>query len=154
MTKLETMMQEINHHASITVNEQLGQPYWKDQSAGNQCHALTRHALIAMEYRGIPVRRELHRDRENWHYILAHTPEGTEPSDDDMITDFNPWQFYSLDRNRFTGIGKGMLHMPRAELMHKLEAEGAPDFFVALRSIQTIVKSHEPKLNFGGHIDS
>lgn len=141
------MLNSFAENASKEVNRQLLLPEWKDQSAGNQCHALTFHVMTALQYADIPVRRELHRDRfDNWHYVLAHTALDAMPTDDDLISDLNPWQW------RPERMGSGPIHAPRGELMEILRRSGAPEFFIALRSLETVVKAHEPKLNFGGHV--
>ncbi len=142
------LVQELAHYAQAEVNEQLGAPHFTDQSAGNQCHQMTHIVAAALSNRGHEVGRELHRDDEgNWHYLIRHTAADATPTDADLITDFNPWQWANgLSR------GKGLLHAPRAEVMETLHEVGAPDFFIALRSLKTIVKAHESDLNFGGHV--
>jgi len=141
------IIHELARHAEAEVNEQTGAPYWQDQSSGNQCHQLTHLVATTLKNRGYDVGRELHRDDlENWHYLLRHNAADSVPTNDDLITDLNPWQ-WAKDLSK----GKGLLHGTRAEVMETLYHAGAPDFFIALRSLSTVVKSHEPHLNFGGH---
>lgn len=142
------MIHELAYNAQIEVNKQLGAPHFADQSAGNQCHQMTYIMEAALRNRGHDVARELHRDDSgNWHYLIRHTAPDSLPTDADIITDLNPWQWA-----KGLSKGKGLLHAPRTEVIDTLREAGAPDFFVALRSLATIVKAHEPNLNFGGHI--
>lgn len=146
----DEMIRELAQHAGTEVNERIGAPRWQDQSAGNQCHNLTLLVMQALEYRGVETARELHRDSHgNWHYLLRHTAVDKAPTNEDLITDLNPWQWIG-DFSK----GKGPLHAPRSEVMQTLEESGAPDYFIALRSLTTVAKLHEPRLNFGGRIDA
>ena len=140
MTQLETKMRSLARDIGAEVNQQLGLPHYYDQSKGNRCDLLTLHAFEALEFRGDAVRRELHEDGHgNWHYLLAHGPVDAEPTDSDLMSDMNPWQWRET--------GGGILHAPRDEVMEQLRAAGAPDFFVALRSLETITKSHDTLKN-------
>lgn len=148
MTQLAgELIQELALYAQVEVNEQLGAPHYTDQSAGNQCHQMTYLIEAALRSRGHEVGRELHRDDSgNWHYLLRHTPTESTPTETDLITDLNPWQWA-----KGLSKGRGLLHAPRHEVMETLRDAGAPDYFIALRSLTTLVKAHEPHLNFGGH---
>lgn len=144
----DEMIRELAQHAETEVNERIGAPRWQDQSAGNQCHYLTLFVMQALECRGVEAARELHRDNHgNWHYLLRHTAIDNTPTSEDLITDLNPWQWA-----RNFSKGKGLLHAPRSEVMQILEESGAPDYFIALRSLTTVAKTHEPQLNFGGRL--
>ena len=140
MSSLETTITELIPDLYKERAEILGRPAWVDQSHSNQCQPLTFDLMIALQNRGFPVRRELHKDDNgNWHYILAHADSNSIPSDNDMMTDVNPWQ-WTADMKY-----KGPLHATREDVMAALERAGAPDYFIALRSLETIVKSHEPQ---------
>lgn len=140
MSVTENLMQEFARYAAEDLNTNMGLPLGYDQSKGNRCDILTYDVMEAMKHRGMFVRRELHEDDAgNWHYILAHASRTVEPTDDDLLTDLNPWQWRSH--------GGGLLHAPRAELMQQLNEAGAPDTFVALRSIATITRLHDTRIN-------
>lgn len=140
MTQLKHTMRSLAHHAGEEINEQLGLPIGYDQSRGNRCDLLTYHVLRALEYREMEVRRELHMNENgSWHYILAHAHAEAEPTETDLMSDLNPWQGRDFSR--------GMLHLPRAELMEQLRVSGANESFVALRSLSTIVRAHDTRLN-------
>ena len=128
--------------AAAGINEMAGLPYGYDQTRGNQCHLLTLAVMNMLQrnHPDAPIRRELHQDSEgNWHYVLAHNVPDAKPTDTDMISDLNPWQW--------GGAGQGILHMPRGEAMNYLTKQGAPAHFVALRGIETIVQSHHLEAN-------
>jgi len=131
------------HLAEVSrgLNESLGLPPNYDQSKGNRCDLLTQAVMMRMAHLdGVTPRRELHRsDAGDWHYILAHEPLDAEPTNDDLMSDLNPWQWGEK--------GSGILHMPRGELMEFLLQRNAPEHFVALRSIETIVKAHDTQPN-------
>lgn len=108
---------------------------------GNRCDLLTLAVMnrIGRE-EGALLRRELHQNENgDWHYILAHEPTDAKPTNDDLMSDLNPWQW--------GGRGRGLLHMQRGELMDFLSSRGAPDHFVALRAVETIVKAHDTRAN-------
>jgi hypothetical protein len=113
-------------------------PFGTNPAATNQCHILTKTLHIALQNRGIETRRELHRTEDGlWHFLVAHTPADAEPSEDDVVTDLNPWQFMESAPGHYTFI-----HDSRQAVMEKLAREGAPDYFISLRGLATIVKSH------------
>ena len=113
-----------------------------DMSHSNQCQLLTFDMMEALHNRGIPARREYHEDDDGrlkvWHYLLAHEDIGAEPTEKDIVTDMNPWQW--TDNKSLSGH----LFGPRYEVMNRLADAGAPDYFIALRGIQTITKLHVP----------
>lgn len=122
--------------AAEDLNERLSFPYGTDQTAGNRCDALTLDVMTALVNRGESVRRELHVDDERrWHYLLAHRTIDEVPRDDDIVSDLNPWQW--------RGSGGQILHGHRGDVMEQLVAAGAPDFFVALRGLETISIAHD-----------
>ncbi len=140
MTVTQGLMQEFARYASEDLNKNMGLPAGYDQSMGNRCDILTYDVMEAMKHRSVLLRRELHQDEDgNWHYLLANEPRYCEPTDDDLVTDLNPWQWRTY--------GGGILHAPRAELMQALNEAGAPDTFVALRSMATITKIHDTRIN-------
>lgn len=113
-------------------------PEGTNMAASDQCHVLSKGLYIALKNQGLETRRELHRDKEVWHYLIAHSPETGEPTEQDIITDLNPWQFMEGEPDRTYTF----LHGSREEVMDRLVREGAPDYFVALRGISTIQKAH------------
>lgn len=136
MTNLERDIRDLTPQLYQAQADAMGIPIWTDMSHSHQCQPLSHHMLQALQHRGYELRRELHQDETgNWHYLLAH---GDEPADDELVTDLNPWQ-YTAD-SRLTGP----LHAPRSEVMARLQQEQAPEFFVALRGLATIVKAHKP----------
>jgi hypothetical protein len=84
---------------------------------------------------GLIVRRELHFDEnDNWHYLLAHAAIDATPTDDDIISDLNPWQWRDF--------GGGILHGSRQDVMETLRTAGAPENVIALRGLHTIRAQH------------
>lgn len=136
------ILDEIIPHVYESVRFKQAKPAMTDMSWSNQCHNLTYELGEALENRDVMFRRELHQSPENrtWHFVIAHANRDEEPSEDDMITDLNPWQF-KPNRGQ-----TGWLHLPRHELQATLEADGAPEYFVALRGVATITDLHyEPR---------
>lgn len=130
-------IRELSRHIYITQNEKDGAPFYSDQSHSSNCDKLSLTLYNCLQARGIPGRREYHADdRGNWHYLIAYGQVDTTPTESDIITDLNPWQWTSDARLT------GPLHGPRADVMERLETAGAPDFFIALRGIQTIAMPH------------
>lgn len=115
-------------------------PAGTNLAASNQCHVLTKELFEGLQHRRIQARREFHQlpDEMPWHFVIAHTPLDAEPTEDDIITDLNPWQFM----NGKTPANYTYLHAPRGEVMERLQDEGAPEYIVALRGLSTIVHSH------------
>ncbi|GEM_PF-2627456 len=112
-----------------------------DMSRSNKCHTLTKDMLLALRCEEIAVRRELHKDASGlWHYIIAHTDVETPPSDEDIITDINPWCFSGGEA--YTGY----LHAPRQEVMATLAAADLSAEQVSLRGLSTIVLAHTEDL--------
>ena len=110
-----------------------------DVSHSNKCHTLTLDLMNELQRSGYPIRRELHMDAiGNWHYIVAHSED--DPTDQDIITDMNPW-FYS-DNDAATGL----LHGERTEVMDILRDSGVHAGFIALRSLATIILPHTKEL--------
>lgn len=132
-----------SHFAEVSqgLNESLGLNHAYDQTKGNRCDLLTQAVMQRMaNLDRIVLRRELHQnDTGDWHYMLAHEPIDTEPTNNDLMSDLNPWQWSER--------GRGILHMPRGELMEFLTSQGAPEHFVALRAVETIVKAHDTRSN-------
>ena len=139
MTELERHIQEITPGLYHAQAEAMGLPVWKDMSHSHQCQPMSFHMMQALTNRGHVLRRELHQDENgNWHYLLAHTKEDADPTEHDLVTDLNPWQ-YTADAKV-----SGPLHARRDEIMDRLRLEQAPEFFVALRGLETIVQTHKP----------
>lgn len=120
------------------INEQLGLPYGYDQTKSNRCDLLTHYVLTRLQNDGLVARRELHIDPEqNWHFLIAHAGMTQDPSDKDLISDLNPWQYRDH--------GGGILHGSREEVMNALRLNNAPESFVALRGLSTLRNlNHEP----------
>lgn len=141
MSPLKNSVEQHLTEASVGINTMLGLPHNYDQTRGNRCDLLTQAVMNRMlRIEGIALRRELHQDTDgNWHYILAHEPLDAEPTDTDLMSDLNPWQW--------GGSGRGMVHLPRHELMDYLGEKGAPEHFIALRSTATVTKAHDVRRN-------
>ena len=138
MSPLEVTINELAPLLYEECNRSQGAPLTMDQTRGSNCDFLTLNMLDCLQNRGYELRREYHRDsNSNWHYLLAHSPIDAEPSMNDMVTDLNPWQ-WSTDRQY-----SGLLHAPRDKLMQQLSDTGAPEFFIALRGLDTIVMTHK-----------
>jgi hypothetical protein len=71
-----------------------------------------------------------------WHFLIAHAGPEAAPSEDDLVSDLNPWQFMP-ERPVI-----GALHGPRAAVEKRLQLEGAPDWFISLRGLWTIRELH------------
>lgn len=129
-----SLLTDLARHSAEALNEELGLPPQYDQTKGNRCDRLTLDVMEGLRNRGVFVRRELHMDQDdNWHYVLSHGQN--EPSETGLITSLNPWQGRAY--------GGGIIHAPRNEVLDRLHAEGMPASFVALHSLQTIVKHHD-----------
>ncbi|MEO7363949.1 MAG: hypothetical protein ABIV43_00365 [Candidatus Saccharimonadales bacterium] len=142
---VDSMMFTINS----AIVEAMAMPVLTDLSRNNLCHvqtsALQNHLAIA----GQISRRELHQANGLWHYVVAHVAPEAEPTNDDLVTDPNPWQFGPSTPQT------GHLHLPRGVLMERLQSAGAPDWFIALRGIQTIAQAHTMQSNpFRGSTDA
>jgi hypothetical protein len=121
------------------IAEQTGRPAYTNLAQSNQCLVLTQQLYGALYNRNEVARREHHElgpEDGRYHYLIAHEPEDQVPSDDDVITDLNPWQFMP----NYTA--SGYLHAPRSEVMQRLTDTGAPEWYVSLRGIQTIANQH------------
>lgn len=118
------------------ITQQFGFQRGKNMAGSSQCHILTRGLQIALSHAGHEVSREYHEsdDGKIWHYVIAHRKHDRAPSEDDIITDLNPWQYMRGNMSP----DHTFLHGPREEIMDRLRKEGAPDYFVALRSLATI----------------
>jgi hypothetical protein len=119
-----------------TREELILHPY-TDMSRSNRCHNLTLNLFRALDGRHIEARRELHQTPEGlWHYVIVHAPTNTPPSETDVITDLTPWQFEGAPPH------SGLLHAGRREAQEILATAGAPEWFVSLRGLSTIVEAH------------
>ena len=136
MNSLERDIREIAPQLYQAQAEAMGIPAWTDMSRSHQCQPMSHHMMQALQRRDYSVRRELHQDESgNLHNLQAH---GDEPTERELLTDLNPWQ-YGPETN-----ATGLLHAPRDEVMARLRQERAPEFFVALRGLETIVAAHKP----------
>ena len=132
---LSRIVTDCAREVSMGLNEQGGFPPNYDQTIGNLCHMLTYYALERLTKGGLIVRRELHFDEnDNWHYLLAHAAIDATPTDDDIISDLNPWQWRDF--------GGGILHGSRQDVMETLRTAGAPENVIALRGLHTIRAQH------------
>jgi hypothetical protein len=108
-----------------------------DMSSSNLCSFLTTNFQALMTETGLTTRRELHMTRNGvWHFVVAHANPDASPSEDDLISDLNPWQFMP-ERPVI-----GALHGTRAAVEKRLQLEGAPDWFISLRGLSTIRELH------------
>ena len=96
-------MQEHFNAVSTGLILELKSPPHTDLTRSNLCHELTRYIARRLQAEGSPTQRELHADKcGNWHFVLNHEGPGKPPSDDDLITDFNPWQWGGFRYWNFT----------------------------------------------------
>ena len=110
-------------------------------AASNQCEMLTKGLYIALTNQGFDIKREYHEDNDGiFHYVINHQPEAEAPREEDVITDLNPWQF--MTDHLPSRVTHTYLHGTRQEVMERLEKEGAPDYFIALRGLATVTKAH------------
>jgi hypothetical protein len=113
-----------------------------DLSRSGKCSQLTIDLAIKLWKLDLPHRRELHRLPEEpnyFHFVIAHSQD--DPTPQDAITSMNPWGYE--DGDRFTGH----LHGPRDWVRQVLHDAGAPEQFVAIHGIETIVKPHTMELD-------
>jgi hypothetical protein len=140
MTELAVAVQEL---ATVVYAENvvaLSMPPHTDLSRGNRCDRLTLDMLAALDTQGFDVRRELHQTPDGlWHYMIAHAAPDAAPSQRDVVTDLNPWQYGNPKRT-------GLLHGERTDVQVALAEAGAPAWFVSLRGIATIVTPHTTQL--------
>lgn len=139
MTVLEQIVAQYMTEVSQGLNTDRGTQ--SDLSSSNQCGLLTACVWQRLTNSGLVVNRELHQDENgNWHYLLRHAGSEQVPKENDIMSDLNPWQF---DGSK----GSGILHGPRSEIMDALASKEAPDFFVALRGLDTITALHDMREN-------
>ena len=137
---LRNLLDEIVPDLYVSVAEGLGIPlrHPNEMAFSNQCEALTKALLGALVTRQrLPARREFHRPcsgDQRYHYLVAHEPKDAPPTDDDLITDLNPWQ-YLKDRD----LRRSFLHGTRQEVMDTLREGKAPEWYIGCRSVETIV---------------
>lgn len=140
MSEISRIVSEIVPPMYEDIRVDFGYPTPANMAGSNQCHVLSKGLWLCLDNRNIQSRREYHKlaNDDPWHFVVAHTPLDAEPTEDDIITDLNPWQYMG------TAIPPtySYLHGPRGEVMERLQAEGAPDYIVALRGLSTIVRSH------------
>lgn len=129
----KNLISELTRYSAEQLNGELGLHPSYDQTKGNRCDRLTLDVMTALRNRGMEVRRELHRDGANWHYMLSHGHD--EPSETGLVSSLNPWQGRAY--------GGDILHAPRNEVLDILRSEGMSETFVALHSLETIVKTHD-----------
>jgi hypothetical protein len=141
-SELHPILNELVPVIYDVTREQLQLPQATNMAASNQCNNLTLNLYQALDGRNIPARRESHfvPGREPlWHYVINHSVE-TLPSEEDLITDLNPWQFDGKHGHR------SFLHAERGEVKEILRQEGAPEWFISLRGLATIKDVHTEKL--------
>ena len=109
-----------------------------NMAGSNRCDLLTKNLYDALTSQDFEVRREFHKQGEPWHYVIAHTPLQGEPTDEDIITDLNPWQYLGTQ----IPLTKTYLHGARGEIMEILRKEAIPEHLVALRGLATIRRAH------------
>jgi hypothetical protein len=107
-----------------------------DLSHSNRCHILSIELFRALDARNIECRRELHKVNDAWHYVVATASPTEPPSQQDLIVDPNPWQFEPTAKH------SGFLYDSRINVQVKLGEAGAPEWFVGLRGIASIVEAH------------
>lgn len=109
-----------------------------DLSRSNLCNVLSFELQTALASRKLESRREHHHTGNTaWHYLVAHAGIDEPPSPYDIITDLNPWRFEGCPEAK-----RGFLHGQRQEVQSILEQAGAPEWYVSLRGISTIIEAH------------
>ena len=94
-------------------------------------HMSTLALMYRLHWDGVQVRRELHACDADSRYVVANAPIDVEPTTDDMLVDMSLWQ------------RRGILYLPRTELMERLTREGVAPEIVSLYSLETIVKKYQ-----------
>lgn len=118
------------HHMSRQVHT--------DLSRSNLCNPLSHTLQEVLSVRNISSRRERHHTgRTAWHFLIAASLPDTQPSETDMVVDLNPWRFEGCPP-QYTGY----LFGTRQAVQDILHDAGAPDWYVSLRGIETIVEKH------------
>jgi hypothetical protein len=116
---------------------------YRHMSESRHCSGLTLRLLNKLQ---TPARREMHETggrRQAWHFIIAHTPIDQPPSEDDVITDLNPWQENVTGWDfKARSSQSGYLHGPRGEVMEKLREAQAPEWHISLRGLATLTAAH------------
>jgi hypothetical protein len=141
MKSTQNIVSDLVPGINAGISDQLGLPPLTDMSRNNFCHEQTLALYNNLHTRGLESRRELHQNNQGWHFIIAHAATNSEPSDSDIMTDMNPWQYAG------TQAGSGHLHLPRHELMTVLANAGAPEYFVSLRGLATVTQAHTMRMN-------
>lgn len=143
MSLVSACVRELVPMVNADTIEKLGLHPHTDMSRSNQCGKLTLTLYGALVPRNLACRRELHLLPEypdNYHYLIAHAPAEEPSSDRDIVTDLNPWQFAGNNRS-------GHLHDERHIVQEILTDAGAPDWFVAMRGVSSVVETHTISLN-------
>lgn len=142
MTELRHVVADIVPQLYDSVATDFQYPPGMNPAGSNQCHVLSKGLWIALNNRGIETRRERHvAENGDWHYLLAHSAIDSEPSDHDIITDLNPWQFMPRPDSSL-----GHLHGTRAEVTGAMEARGASSHVRSLRLLSTLTLAHTVEL--------
>ena len=138
MKDRSSVVEEIIPGMYENIAQTQGYPMGYNLAGSNQCHVLSKGLYLALKTRNLESRREYHRlDDDTWHYVVAHTPEDAVPTEDDIITDLNPWQYLGQRAGNLS-----YLHGTRQEVMDILRAHEAPDYIVSLRGLATVAKAH------------
>jgi hypothetical protein len=137
MTNLEELLNNIVPELYAAIIETNGLPPHFNVAQSNLCQHLSKDLVAALVTRDLSAQREYHElnDKSSWHFMVAHHDADTLPSDADIVTDLNPWQ-YMTQRTTDT-----FLHGERGQVMDILRSRGAPDWFVSLRGIHTIAQT-------------
>ncbi len=143
MKQIDQVVGEIIPPMYDNIAQDMRYPRGYNLAASNQCHILSKGLHVSLTGRGIEARREYHEvdDGNVWHYVIAHTPEDAVPTEEDIITDLNPWQYMDSAPGHLT-----YLHGPRQEVMDILSKHDAPDYIIALRGLETVVEAHRMTL--------
>lgn len=138
MTEIRQIVADIVPGMYDSIAHDFHYPLGTNLAGSNQCHVLSKGLWIALNNRGIETRRERHEaENGDWHYLIAHAPVDAEPSDEDVITDLNPWQFMPSPP-----LNLGHLHGTRAEVTGTIEQHGASNHVQSLRLLRTLVLAH------------
>ena len=107
-----------------------------DLSQSDRCHALTLDMWRIMDTAGVPARREFYYRDGHLHFNIVHASPDALPSENDVITNLNPWQ-WTPDLVR-----TGYLHGPRHEVIQALRVAGVDEKYIALQRAETAILPH------------
>lgn len=114
-----------------------------DPSHNSENGQMTADMYAALSKVGLPCRREYHEATDGRlsfvQFVIVHALPDEAPSEEDAITDLNPWQRGPINC-------RGYLHGKRSIVRKTLASKGVWPVFCALRAVETIVVPHTTAL--------